>query len=71
MLLLAAVQAPITSVTVYGDRARVVRATSFALTGVQTVEFPLLHGNVDPASIQVEATGAQVQLTCPPSLSHS
>lgn len=61
MLLLAAVQAPITSVTVYGDRARVVRATSFALTGVQTVEFPLLHGNVDPASIQVEATGAQVQ----------
>jgi hypothetical protein len=40
-LLLAAVQAPIISVTVYGDRAVVVRSVSSSLSGVQTLESPV------------------------------
>ncbi len=61
LVLLAAVQAPVTSVTVYGDRARVVRTASVGAAELQVVEFPLLHGTVDVATIRVEATGAQVQ----------
>ncbi|MFE8602581.1 mucoidy inhibitor MuiA family protein [Archangium violaceum] len=59
-LLLTAVDAPVTSVTVYSDRARVVRTARVALSGTQRVELPLLYGSVDPASIRVEAQGAEV-----------
>lgn len=61
LILLAAAQAPITSVTIYSDQARVVRTASVAPADSQVVEFPLLHGTVDVATIRVEATGAQVQ----------
>ncbi|QRK09749.1 mucoidy inhibitor MuiA family protein [Archangium violaceum] len=59
-LWLAAVDAPVTSVTVYSDQARVVRTARVALSGAQRVELPLLHGSVDPSSIRVEAQGAEV-----------
>ncbi|HEX5753751.1 MAG TPA: mucoidy inhibitor MuiA family protein [Archangium sp.] len=59
-LWLTAVDAPVTSVTVYSDRARVVRTARVALSGTQRVELPLLYGSVDPASIRVEAQGAEV-----------
>jgi hypothetical protein len=60
LMWLAAVDAPVTSVTVYSDRARVVRTARVALSGTQRVELPLLYGSVDPASIRVEAQGAEV-----------
>ncbi|HYO54792.1 mucoidy inhibitor MuiA family protein [Archangium sp.] len=60
VLWLAAVDAPVTSVTVYSDRARVVRTARVGLSGTQRVELPLLYGTVDPASIRVEAQGAEV-----------
>jgi len=59
-LWLTAVDAPVTSVTVYSDRARVVRTARVGLSGTQRVELPLLYGAVDPASIRVEAQGAEV-----------
>ncbi|QRN98759.1 mucoidy inhibitor MuiA family protein [Archangium violaceum] len=59
-LWLAAVDAPVTSVTVYSDRARVVRTAKVSLSGTQRVELPLLYGAVDPSSIRVEAQGAEV-----------
>lgn len=59
-LWLAAVDAPVTSVTVYSDRARVVRTARVSLSGTQRVELPLLHGSVDPSSIRVEAQGVEV-----------
>ncbi|MFY0528412.1 DUF4140 domain-containing protein [Archangium gephyra] len=59
-LWLTAVDAPVTSVTVYSDRARVVRTARVGLSGTQRVELPLLYGAVDPASIRVEAQGADV-----------
>ncbi|PTL81295.1 mucoidy inhibitor MuiA family protein [Vitiosangium sp. GDMCC 1.1324] len=59
-LWLAAVDAPVTSVTVYSDRARVVRTARVSLSGSQRVELPLLYGSVDPSSIRVEAQGAEV-----------
>lgn len=59
-LWLGAVDAPVTSVTVYSDRARVVRTAKVSLSGTQRVELPYLLGAVDPASIRVEAQGAEV-----------
>lgn len=58
---LAAVDAPIAAVTVYSDRARVTRAASVSLSGTQRLELPLLVDTVDPASIRVEASGAEVR----------
>jgi hypothetical protein len=59
-LWLGAVEAPITDVTVYSDRTRVVRTARVTLSGSQRLELPLLQAPVDPASIRVEAQGAQV-----------
>ena len=59
-LWLGAVDAPVTLVTVYSDRARVVRTAKVSLSGTQRVELPYLLGAVDPASIRVEAQGAEV-----------
>ncbi|MCP3135811.1 mucoidy inhibitor MuiA family protein [Pyxidicoccus xibeiensis] len=56
----AATDAPVTSVTVFSDRARVVRTATVTVTGAQRVELPRLRGFVDPASIRVEAQGAEV-----------
>jgi len=58
--LTTAVDAPITSVTVYSDRARVVRTAQLTVSGTQRVELPPLRGSVDAASIRVEAEGAEV-----------
>lgn len=57
---LAAVEAPVTEATVYGDRARVVRTATVEVTGTTAVELPLLEESVDPASLRVEADGATV-----------
>ncbi|WNG36549.1 mucoidy inhibitor MuiA family protein [Archangium violaceum] len=59
-LWLAAVEAPVTSVTVYSDGARVVRTARVNVSGSQLVEFPLLQGEVDASSLRVEAQGAEV-----------
>jgi len=56
---LALALAPVTHVTVYSDRARVVRTAHVTLDGRQTLEFPLLPEAVDPATIRVE-TGAEL-----------
>jgi hypothetical protein len=58
--LAAAIDAPITSVTVYSDQARVVRTAQLTLSGSQRVELPLLRGAVEASSIRVEAEGAEV-----------
>ncbi|MCK8500932.1 mucoidy inhibitor MuiA family protein [Myxococcus fulvus] len=59
-LLHASTEAPITDVTVYSDRARVVRTASLQVSGTERLELPLLPEAVDPDSIQVEAEGARV-----------
>jgi hypothetical protein len=60
-VLFGAVPAPVSSATVYSDRARVVRTAQVRLSGTQTVEFPLLQGSIDPDSLRVEARGAEVK----------
>lgn len=60
-VLAAAVDAPITDVTVYSDRARVVRTVTLTTSGAQLIELPTLPQAVDPKSIRVEATGAEVK----------
>ncbi|QSQ17012.1 DUF4139 domain-containing protein [Myxococcus landrumensis] len=56
----AAIDAPVTDVTVYSDSARVVRTATLDVSGTQRVELPRLPELVDPDSIRVEAEGAQV-----------
>ncbi|NMO14550.1 mucoidy inhibitor MuiA family protein [Pyxidicoccus fallax] len=56
----ATTEAPITAVTVYSDRARVVRTATLGVSGTQRVELPRLPLLVDPESIRVEAQGAEV-----------
>src|SRR3954465_8771921 len=56
-----AVKAAVTQVTVFGDRARVVRAAEVDVAGRTRVELPLLPDSVDSGSIRVEAEGAEVQ----------
>ncbi|MBZ4420735.1 mucoidy inhibitor MuiA family protein [Myxococcus sp. RHSTA-1-4] len=56
----ATTEAPITAVTVYSDRARVVRTATLGVSGTQRVELPRLPDFVDPESIRVEAQGAEV-----------
>jgi len=53
--------APITSVTVYSDRARVTRTAEVQLTGTKLVPLPLLVDQADVASIQVSADGGDVE----------
>lgn len=59
--LAATVDAPVTDVTVFSDRARVVRTATVSTSGAQTLELPALPQTVDPRSIRVEATGAEVK----------
>src|SRR4051794_10365343 len=58
--LATALDAPITSVTVYSDQARMVRTAQLTVSGTQRVELPTLRGAVDASSIRVEAEGAEV-----------
>ena len=55
-----AVEAPITSVVVYSDRARVTRSARLKLAGTQQVALPLLQGSVEPSSVRLESQGADV-----------
>jgi hypothetical protein len=57
----ATLPAPITKVTVYSDRARVTRTAHLNVNGVERVELPLLVDRIDPGSILVEASGAEVR----------
>lgn len=59
--LTAAVDAPVTHVTVYSDRARVTRTAQLDVNGNLVVELPLLQQSIDPGSVRVEATGAEVR----------
>jgi hypothetical protein len=61
LTLAAAVDAPISDVTVFSDRARVVRTVALATAGTQSIELPVLPQTADPRSIRVEATGAEVK----------
>src|SRR5438128_1681823 len=55
------VDAPVTAVTVYSDRARVTRTAVVSVSGTERVQLPLLLDNVQPESIQVEASGGDAQ----------
>lgn len=61
LLLAAVVDAPITEVTVFSDRARVVRTAVLTDSGARSVELPTLPQSSEPQSIRVEASGAIVQ----------
>jgi hypothetical protein len=57
----AAIPAPVSSVTVYSDRARVTRTAQVNLHGLERVQLPLLLDSVDPTTVVVEAAGAEVR----------
>ncbi|MCU0695477.1 MAG: mucoidy inhibitor MuiA family protein [Myxococcaceae bacterium] len=59
LLLLVAVPAPVSHVTVFTDQARVTRTASVSAPG--TIEFPPLPDTIDAASVRVEAQGAEVR----------
>ncbi len=59
LVTMAAVQAPVTQVTVFTDQARVVRTAQ--VTGGGTLQFPPLRDSLDVSSVRVEATGAEVK----------
>lgn len=60
-LSLAALDAPVTQVTVFTDQARVVRTAQVPVSGAQKLEFPPLRDTADVASVRVEAQGAEVK----------
>jgi hypothetical protein len=61
LLAALAVKAVVSQVTVFSDRARVVREAEVTVQGKARVELPLLPDSVDSGSIRVEAGGAEVQ----------
>lgn len=61
LVLAAAVDAPVTEVTVFTDQARVVRTAKVNVAGATSVELPALREPIDPSSVQVEAQGAEVR----------
>ncbi|MEW6432468.1 MAG: DUF4139 domain-containing protein [Myxococcota bacterium] len=61
LALAAAVDAPVTEVTVFTDQARVVRTAKVSVAGGAGVEFPPLRDPIDPSTVQVEAHGAEVR----------
>src|SRR6185436_603589 len=56
-----ALEAPVSAVTVFSDRARVTRTASVVLDGRQRVELPLLKEGVDAGTIRLESAEADVQ----------
>lgn len=56
-----AMDAPVTAVTVYSDRARVTRTAKVTLSGAHPtrIELPLLPARVDPSSIRVDVQSAK------------
>src|SRR5256885_111235 len=61
LLAALAVKAAVPHVTLFSDRARVVRTADVPLAAGARVELPLLPDSVDASSIRVESTGAEVQ----------
>ena len=57
----AAVEAPITQVTVFTDQARIVRTANVPVGGNTTIEFPPLRDTADVSSIRVESSSAEVK----------
>ena len=57
----AAVQAAVSQVTLYSDRARVVRTADLPVDGTARAELPLLPDSVDASSIRLEAKGVELQ----------
>ena len=57
----SAIPAPVSSVTVYSDRARVTRTAEVTVNGKASVSLPLLPDSVELTSIVVEAVGAKVE----------
>ncbi len=54
------VDAPVTAVTVYGDRARVTHTATVTLAGRRTVVFPVLEAGFDPGTLRLESPDAQI-----------
>ncbi|MBS2029961.1 MAG: mucoidy inhibitor MuiA family protein [Deltaproteobacteria bacterium] len=61
LILAAAVDAPVTSVEVFSDRARVTRLANVTLGASEKVELPLLLDTVDPATVRLTAKNAEVR----------
>src|SRR5690606_15810822 len=59
-LVLAAAEAPVTEVTVYSDRARVVRTARVPVSGTQAIALPPLRDRIDISTLRVEVTGAEL-----------
>src|SRR4029453_1903336 len=57
----AALPAPVSEVTVFDDRARIVREARVELTGRGPFVLPVLPASVRPDSVRVEARGAEVR----------
>ena len=55
------IEAPITAVTVFSDRARVTRTAPFHLSDETVLALPLLPDRVDASSIRVQSTGAALR----------
>jgi hypothetical protein len=60
VVLVGALEAPVTQVTVFTDQARVVRTAQVSVNGTQSIEFPSLRNSLDVSSVRVEASGAEV-----------
>lgn len=60
LALAATLEAPVSHVTVYSDRARVVRTAQLTVSGSAEVVLPILPDRIDADSVRVEAKGAQV-----------
>jgi hypothetical protein len=56
-----ALEAPVSAVTVFSDRARVTRTAGVTLDGRQRVELPLLGDKVDAGTIRLDSADAEVQ----------
>lgn len=60
-LVAAPVEAPVEAATVFSSGARLTRTAQVTLHGTTAVELPLLPDSIDPASIRIEAEGAEVK----------
>ncbi len=54
----AAVDAPVSAVTVFSDRAQVTRSVALRISGTQRLEMPVLPERADLSTVRVEVAGA-------------
>ena len=57
LVVAAAVDAPISAVTVYSDRARVTRSVELRVSGTERVELPVLPERADVSTVRVDVQG--------------